>query len=228
LAFGAAVAGLLWFPALSWARSPQVQEPSAAVAPGDAAAALAQVPPGQAVVSYRSGELTIKARNAPLIDVLRSVCSQAGAVLEAPSRADERTFAIFGPGRASEVIASLLNGSQFGYAMAGSPDDPNALTRLIVIPGTKGSKAERQSTQPQVGSTPAAFIGETQADAESPAEAGGGSQRADGNAPDAQAVGSGASSPQVAQQAGAAGSDTAGAGPRENRPSPIRRRHRRR
>ncbi len=64
-AFLLAVAGLLWLPAGSRAENPQVQEPTTAVAPPGPAAALAKVPPGQAVVTYQNGELTIKARPAP-------------------------------------------------------------------------------------------------------------------------------------------------------------------
>ena len=99
-AFGLALAGWLWLPAGSWAQNLQVQEQATPPAPPEPPAALAQVPPGQAVVTYQNGELTIRARNAPLIDVLRAVCSQTGAVLDIPSAADERIFAILGPGRA--------------------------------------------------------------------------------------------------------------------------------
>ncbi|SRR6266571_3546530 len=224
-AFLLAVAGLLWLPAGSRAENPQVQEPTTAVAPPGPAAALAKVPPGQAVVTYQNGELTIKARNAPLIDVLRAVCSQTGAVLDSPSGADDRMSAILGPGPVSEVVGALLNDSLFDYAMAGSAE---ALTRLIVFPSTRRSNAENSVPPPQVDSTTAASVGETQAGAASPAGAGSDSQRVDGRALDANAVGRGASSPQVTQPAGAAGSDTAGADPGGPRPSAARHRHRRR
>ena len=240
-AFVLALAGLLWLPARNWAQNPQVHEQATALARPEPAATLAQVPPGHAVVTYRNGELTIKAQNAPLIDVLRAVCSVTGAVLDIPSGADGRVFASLGPGRASEVLASLLNDAQFNYAMMGSVDDPNALARVIVIPKTKGSNAENRVTQPPVSSRRVAYIRESvppqqqmerpiqeQAGVAGSAGAVGASQEGDGNALDAKAVGSGANSPKVAPQAGATESDTAGADPGGRGPSATRRRHRRR
>ncbi len=118
-AFVLALAGLLWLPAENWAQNPQVQEQPTVLAPPEPTGTLAQVPPGYAVVTYQNGGLTINARNAPLTDVLRAVCSVTGAVLDVPPGADERIFAILGPGRASEVLASLLNDARFDYGDSG-------------------------------------------------------------------------------------------------------------
>jgi hypothetical protein len=155
-AFVLAVVGLVWPPAGDCTQNPQVQAQARASEPPGLAAALAQVPPDQAIVTYRIGELTIKARNAPLADVLRAVSSQTGATIDIPSGAgaDERILAILGPGPAKEVLASLLKYSQFDYAMRGSASDPNALARVILFPKTKDPNVQNQVTQPRVNSTP--------------------------------------------------------------------------
>ncbi len=252
-AFLLASVGLLCLPAgiLAENAQVQVQEQAAGLTPTRPASALAQVPSGRAVVAYQSGKLTIMARNAPLSDVLRAVCTATGAVLDnVPPGADERIFAILGPGRAREVLASLLNDARFDYVIVGSAGDPNAVARFMVFPKTKGSNADKQVTQPPVSSTRAASIGEKagqqqqnarpiQAKAGAAGSAGAASDsQGDANALDADAVGiyhkalgvvgSDANSPQVAPQAGAAGSDTPGAYPGGSIFPPTTRRHHRR
>jgi hypothetical protein len=116
---------------------------------------------GQAVVTYQNGQLTIEANNASLIDVLREVCKQIGAELDSQIVADERVFNVLGPGPTREVLGALLRNSHFNYAMAESPNDPNALASVVVFPKTKGSTqqgtgdsgAQNRGTQAQAGST---------------------------------------------------------------------------
>jgi hypothetical protein len=197
--FVVAVAGLLWLPVGSWAQNPQVQGQATATAPAEPPAALTQEPSGQVVVTYQNGDLTIKARNAPLIDVLRAVCSQVGAVLDFPSEADERIVAILGPGPAREVLASLLNGSQFNYVMLGSAADPNRLAQLILSVKPKdpavGNGPARQAARPVMRPANSAVMQQQnlmqqkiRQPAQPPASntlAAGGSQGGEGNALDA-------------------------------------------
>jgi hypothetical protein len=144
-----AVTGLLWLPAGSGAQQdPQVQEQTTAKAPSEAPAALEQIPSGKFIVLYRNGELTIHVRNAPLIDVLRAVCSQIGAALDLTSGADEPIFADLGPGPPKKVIASLLEGAPYNYVMARSADDQNSVINLVVFPMTKYSDVDNQINQP--------------------------------------------------------------------------------
>ncbi|SRR6266403_1412884 len=158
-----AVAGLLWLPARSWAQDPQVQEQIKVRAPNKPPAALPQVAAGKAVVTYQNGQLTIEANNASLIDVLRAVCKQIGAELDSQAVADERVFNVLGPGPTREVLVALLSNSHFNYAMAESPNDPNALASVVVFPKTKGSTqqgtgdsgAQNRVTQAQGSSTDA-------------------------------------------------------------------------
>ena len=149
-AFALTVAGLVWLPVVSWAQEPQAQEQTTAKAPLESRDALADVPSGQAVVTYQNGELTIKARNAPLMDILRAVCSQLGAVLDSEAASDEPIVAILGPRPVREVLAALLSDSQLNYALSGSPIDPSTLARVIVFPKTKDSKASGLVAQDMV------------------------------------------------------------------------------
>jgi len=125
---------------------PQVpeQETSATV-PG-----LVQVASGQVVVAYLNGELTIRASNATLGDILQAVCEKMGAVLEIPSGAERRMFAILGPGRPREVLSSLLDNAQLDFVLVASANDPRALGRVMVFPENKGSGAGGSVPQSQV------------------------------------------------------------------------------
>jgi hypothetical protein len=122
-------------------------------------AAYADIPPGQVVVTYLNGALTVKVNNAPLSKVLRAVCSQIGAEFDFTSGADEQIFADLGPEPAKKVIASLLEGAPYNYVMARSADDQNSVINLVVFPRTKNSKADNQINQPP-RPTRAASIGE--------------------------------------------------------------------
>src|SRR5712691_2440647 len=89
--FVLAVAGWLLVPVGSWAEDSQVQDQAATtVAPE-----LAQIPLGQVVVTYENGEVTVKARNATLGQVLRAICSQIGADLDAESEDREPIVGTF-------------------------------------------------------------------------------------------------------------------------------------
>jgi hypothetical protein len=109
---------------------------------------LHQVAPGKAVITYANGELTIKARGASLVDVLRAVCSRIGAKLDASGVRDEAVLGIAGPGTVKDVLASMLDGSPYDFATSGSANDPTALARVVVFEkGKDSSKAKRLADQ---------------------------------------------------------------------------------
>jgi hypothetical protein len=149
-AFALAVSGLFWLPVGTLAQDPQAQEQKTASAPPEPGGALADIPLGKLIVIYQNGELTIKARNAPLIDVLRAVCSQVGAVLDSEGASDEPIVAILGPGPAKEVLAALLSYSHFNYVLSGSDVDTSTVARVIVFPKTEDSKASGLVAQGRV------------------------------------------------------------------------------
>ncbi len=178
-AFILAVVSLLWLPGASWAQNPQGQERKIATWLDDPSAALAEVPAGQVIVTYENGELTIKAKNAPLVEILREVCAQIGAELDAPPQAREPIFVILGPAPPRVILASLFEGSQLNFAMRQAEDDPDAITRVVAFMKSKDSKtlrpvavervaqdqdkvAQNKVSQGQVGSTAASSTGSGQ------------------------------------------------------------------
>jgi hypothetical protein len=84
-------------------------------------------------VSFQGGQLTIAAQNSTLGDILKAVRVQTGATIDFPGNAPERVVGHFGPAPARDVLTSLLNGSHFNYLLLGSPTDPTALDRVILI-----------------------------------------------------------------------------------------------
>jgi hypothetical protein len=124
----------------SWGQ--QGQDPAAAIASREESVELAGVPSGQVVVTYENAELMIKSHSASLMDVLRAVCAQIGAELEAPSVGDDVVLGVLGPGAVSDVLATMLTGSPYELATAGSAEDPNRVARVVVLPKTKDSTAQ--------------------------------------------------------------------------------------
>jgi hypothetical protein len=86
------------------------------------------------------GKLTVKARNARLIDVLYSACDLIGAQLNAPEDAVQPILRAVGPARPVDVLASLLRDSSFNYSILGSANDPNAVAGVTVFPKDKKDK----------------------------------------------------------------------------------------
>jgi hypothetical protein len=103
-----------------------------------------ELPSGEVVVIYENGELTIKATRVPLLQVLRRVCKELGAQIEAPSGASESTVVDLGPGPVREVLTSLLAGSPFNYAMQAADDNPRLLARLLIFPSGKHEPGPNQ------------------------------------------------------------------------------------
>jgi hypothetical protein len=98
-------------------------------------------------VLFQAGQLTISAQNSTLGDILKAVRVQTGATIELPGNAPERVVGHFGPAPARDVLALLLNGSHFNYLLLGSPTDPAALDRVILI--AKSSSSAASNEQPQ-------------------------------------------------------------------------------
>jgi hypothetical protein len=108
---------------------------------------LAEMPASPPQVSFQSGQLTISAQNSTLGDILKAVRAQTSATVDLPGNAPERVVGQFGPGPARDVLTSLLNGSHFNYLLLGSPTDPNALDRVILM-AKSGAAAENTPEPP--------------------------------------------------------------------------------
>jgi hypothetical protein len=98
-----------------------------------------QMPPQPPQVSYLNGQLLVIAHNSTLADVLSAVSSQTGAVIDVPpGSGGERVAGRMGPGPTRDVLAALLNGSQFDYVIVASLPNPARVEHVILI-----SKADR-------------------------------------------------------------------------------------
>jgi hypothetical protein len=128
----------------SWAQ--KSQGPAPELASREQSVKLAGVPAGQVVVIYEHPELTIKSHGASLVDVLRAVCAQIGAELEAPSLADDVVLGIIGPGAVRDVLATMFTGSPYELSTNGSPEDPNRVARVIVVLRDSTAQEPKNST----------------------------------------------------------------------------------
>ena len=90
-------------------------------------------------VSFRDGLLSIHANKATFSEVLFAVQQRTGADIAIPAGAEqERVVADIGPGPVQEVLANLLNGSNFNFLILNSPNDPRRLDRVILSPRNSG------------------------------------------------------------------------------------------
>jgi hypothetical protein len=90
-------------------------------------------PPKPLEVLFQNGLLSIKANKATFSDVLYAVQQRTGADIDIPAGAEqERVVTDIGPGPVQEVLASLLNGSNFNFLILNSPDDPQKLDKVVL------------------------------------------------------------------------------------------------
>ncbi len=146
---------------------------------------LAQKPAVPPQVTYEKGQLTIVAENSTIGDVLRAVRNKTGATVDMPPNATQRIVIRVGPGPARDVLASLLNGSDFNYVLLGAAGDPGAVQKIIVSPKPAGSDAVQASALPANAVPPQVYGGgppqttETADDTENDSETDNGNQEAE-------------------------------------------------
>jgi hypothetical protein len=102
-------------------------------------------------VSFKGGQLTIVARNSTLGDVMNAVRQRTGAAIDMPPASGERVVGQFGPGSPRDVVAQLLNGSHYDYVLLGSPADPGALKKIVLMAkagGPEPGPSQEQMNQP--------------------------------------------------------------------------------
>jgi hypothetical protein len=102
--------------------------------------------PSDATVTWDAHGLSIVAANSSLSQILKQVCTQTGATMEGLNR-DQRIFGVYGPGPAREVIAQLLDGSDYNVLMIG--DLGQGTPRQIVLSGRTGGAAQPAITNQQ-------------------------------------------------------------------------------
>ncbi len=114
-----------------------------------------QGPSSPAEVSFQAGKLTIVARNSTMSDVLNAVKQKTGAAVEMPAVSSERVVGQFGPGAPRDVMAQLLNGSHYDYVLLGSPADPGALKKVVLMARANGpEQVPLQSSQQSLQQNP--------------------------------------------------------------------------
>jgi hypothetical protein len=104
-------------------------------------------------VTAAKNQLTVKADNSSLTQILHQVSSATGMRLDGLS-GDERVFGSFGPGAPRDVLTTLLNGTSYNIVMVG--DLPNGAPRELVL----SSRAAGDATQPAANASPAAHNGD--------------------------------------------------------------------
>ena len=86
-------------------------------------------------VTYRNGSLSIVSNKATLSEVLYAVQQRTGADISIPAGAEqEHVVAELGPAPAPEVLARLLNGSDFNFLILSAPDNPGHVDRVVLSP----------------------------------------------------------------------------------------------
>jgi hypothetical protein len=84
-------------------------------------------------VSYQNGLLALSANKATLSEVLYAIQQRTGADISIAAGAEqERVVAEIEPAPAPEVLARLLNGSNFNFLIVSAADDPNKLDKVIL------------------------------------------------------------------------------------------------
>jgi hypothetical protein len=101
-------------------------------------------------VSFHEGMLSIFSNRATLSEVLFAVHQRTGAEIAIPAGAEQEIVAEdLGPAPAAEVLAHLLNGSNFNFLILNSSTDPQALDQVILTPRAQGPlPAPRPQLQP--------------------------------------------------------------------------------
>jgi AMIN domain len=111
-------------------------------------------------VSFRDGQLGIRAHKVTLSQVLFAVQQRTGAEVSIAAGAEQETVTVdLAPGPAPEVLARLLNGSKFNFLILSAANDPRQLDRVILSPRIEGAimllpPIQAQNDTPEDNDTP--------------------------------------------------------------------------
>jgi hypothetical protein len=114
------------------------------------APSLFQQPAAPATVTAHTNELTVKADNSSLTQILHQVSTATGMRLDGLG-GDERVFGSFGPGAPREVLTALLNGTSYNVVMVG--DLPNGAPRQLLLT-RRAADGAAAPPQPAAGANP--------------------------------------------------------------------------
>ena len=108
---------------------------TAAQSPGSSASATTAKPEARLEVTFSDGMLTVDAANASLNQVLRQVSQKTGMKVTG-TVAEESVFGHYGPLPASEVLASLLDGTGSNMLLVDNKTGPG---ELVLTPRRGGA-----------------------------------------------------------------------------------------
>lgn len=147
------VLALLLFARCAIAQNAPVTTPdTAAEAPAQTASAppaSEKTPAGPPKISYVDGQLRIDALDSTLADVLTKVAALTGVKIDVPAGANSERMPVveLGPGPARQILAALLNDSNFDYLIQASDTEPEKLQSVMLMlrekkgSGTNGTDA---------------------------------------------------------------------------------------
>ncbi len=108
----------------------QRAHPARKAKPKPVAAVPAPPPVAPLHVSYEGGLLSISARDASLSDILAQLHQRTGATIDAPADVSERIAVELGPGPAVQVVAALLEHTQYNFVIAAAAQDHRAVQSI--------------------------------------------------------------------------------------------------
>jgi len=141
------------------------QKPSAAI-PADASTATLPATPAtgstseqttaafsRADVHYADGKLVVDATNASLNQILREISHKTGIKLTGGVK-DERVYGHYGPAATSEVLSSLLDGTESNMLLVANTNGPSELILTPRLggptpPNPNAGVADRQDEEPR-------------------------------------------------------------------------------
>ncbi len=109
--------------------------PAGASSPGYGTPSPAAKPEARLKIAYSDGMLTVDAANASLNEVLRQISQKTGMKVTG-TVADESVFGQYGPASASEILASLLDGTGSNMLLV---DNKNGPAELVLTPRRGGA-----------------------------------------------------------------------------------------
>lgn len=105
--------------------------------------------PHRADVTFANGLLTVRANNSSLHQILRSISRLTGMTITGGVE-DQRVFGSYGPGNASTILATLLDGT--GVNMLIREGDAHQPTELTLTPRSGGVAPSITAQDEEIGS----------------------------------------------------------------------------
>ena len=114
-----------------------------------------------ATVTLKNGELTVKANNSDLAQILRNVSDLSGMTIDGLHTSD-RIFGVYGPGNPSDVLTALLSGSGYNFIIVGDRSDGAPRKLLLTAKTDKAPTAAEAPPSSPPAEAPPPVVPDTQ------------------------------------------------------------------